>query len=132
VAIIAGYRWLGVIPASGSRLSSLAFNRTGVLVLAVVIGLVAPAVTRPAAHGRRPWRHRLVVVASLVVVTASVVLAWVPGAATRHALGVCDLMLASTIAGVLMIDERRRRRAESSDPLASCPAGATDRAIPVT
>jgi len=132
VAIIAGYRWLGVIPASGSRLSSLVFDRAGVLVLAVGIALVALAVTRPAAHGRRPWRHRLVVLASLVVVTASVVLAWLPGTGTRHALGVCDLVLASAIAGVLIIDERRRRQAESSDHLSSSTAGATDRAVPVS
>lgn len=131
VAIIAGYRWLGVIPASGSRLSSLAFDRAGVLVLAVATALVVRAVTRPVTHGRRPWHHRLVVLASLVVVTASVVLAWVPGAATRHALGVCDLMLASAIAGVLIIDERRRRRDESPGHLSASTAGSTDRALPV-
>jgi hypothetical protein len=73
-----------------------------------------------------------VVLASLVVVTASVVLAWLPGTGTRHALGVCDLVLASAIAGVLIIDERRRRQAESSDHLSSSTAGATDRAVPVS
>jgi hypothetical protein len=131
VAIITGYRWLGVIPASGSRLSSLVFDRTGVIVLAVVMALVALAVTRPAARRRRPCCHRLVVLAGLVVATASVVLAWLPDADTRHALGACDLVLASAIAGVLIIDERRRHQAESSDHLSPSTAGATDCALPV-
>jgi hypothetical protein len=131
VAIIAGYRWLGVIPSTGSHLSSLAFGRAGVLVMAVADAAVALAVTRPTSRGRRPWLHRLVVLASLMVVTASVVLAWLPGAGTRHALGVCDLVLASTIAGTLVIDERRRHRAEPTS-LSPSAVGATDRALPVS
>jgi hypothetical protein len=132
VTLIAGYHWLGVIPASGSRLSSLVFDRAGVLVVAVGIALVTLAVTRPGAHGHRPRHHRLMVLISLVVVTASALLAWLPGAGTRHAVGVCDLVLASAIAGVLIIDERRRRQAESSDRLSSSTAGATDRTLPVS
>jgi hypothetical protein len=132
VAIIAGYRWLGMIPTGSSRLSSLVFDRTGVVILAVVMAVVILAVTRPAAHGRRLWHHRLAVLASLVVMTASVVLAWLPAAGTRHGLGVCDLALASALAGVLVIDERRRRQAESSDRLRSSTAGTTNRSLPVS
>jgi hypothetical protein len=130
-AIIAGYRWLGVIPSTGSHLSSLAFGRAGVLVMAVADAAVALAVTRPTARGKRPWLHRLVVLTGLVAMTASVVLACLPGAGTRGALGVCDLVLASTIAGALVIDERRRHRAEPAS-LSPSAVGATDRALPVT
>lgn len=57
--------------------------------------------------------------------------AWSPGAGTRHALGVCDLVLALTIAGAMVIDERRRQRAGPAS--VSIPAvGATDGALPVT
>lgn len=129
-AIIAGYRWLGVIPSSGSRASSLVFDRAGGLVLAVVIALVALAVTRPAAHGRtvapsaggagRPHRGDRECRAGLG-----------PGAGIRDALGVCDLVLASVIAVALVIDERSRRQAEHTSMSPSA-AGATDRQLPVT
>ena len=109
-AIIAGYRWLGVIPSSGSRASSLMFDRAGVLVLAVVMRSVALAVTRPAAHRRATAAPSAGGAGQPGGGGGKRRAGLAPGTGVRHALGVCDLVLASVIAGALVIDERRRRR----------------------
>ena len=84
VSILEGYKWIGAIPASDSRLSALVFGRGGALVfaaLATVAVCPAPGPTRDG-HRRSPrsWWSRL---ATAVVVSHRRALVDRPGTRPR-------------------------------------------------
>jgi hypothetical protein len=130
-SILEGYKWLGVIPPGDSRLSTLVFGGVGALVFAALMPVVVLALTRPGADERRPLSHRLVVLATVMVMAATVVHVAATGDSANYALGVSDLVLASTAAGAFIVGEGQKRRAGRSDAHFPDGGGATDRALPV-
>jgi hypothetical protein len=111
VCLLEGYKWIGALPASDSHFSALVFSRPGALVFAVLVTALALGLTRTGGELRR-WRpHAAVALASVVVMSASVVLAAVTNAATKDAVGLADLVLATALVGALVAAERRQRRA---------------------
>jgi lysylphosphatidylglycerol synthetase-like protein (DUF2156 family) len=111
VCLLEGYKWIGALPASDSRFSALVFSRPGALVFAVVVTALALGLTRAAGELRRSRPHAAVALASVVVMSASVVLTAATNAATKDAVGLADLVLATALAGALVAGERRQRRA---------------------
>ena len=108
VCLLEGYRWIGALPAGDSRLSSVVFSRGGALVFAVSSIGLALGLTRTG-RGRQARPQIVVALATLVVMSATVALAVTEIPATKAALGVADLGLASALAGALVAGERRRR-----------------------
>ena len=54
ISILEGYKWIGAIPTSDSRLSVLVFGRAGAVVFAVVAVVTCLALTRVDRGGHRP------------------------------------------------------------------------------
>ena len=124
IAILQGYTWIGAIPSSGSRLSTLVFGRGGALVFAGLATVAVLALTRSDTDGRRTLSQRLVLLATAALIASSVVLLVSTGTPARYAIGVSDLALASALAAMLITGERKRRPAS---PDGSPPArGDTD------
>jgi hypothetical protein len=111
VCLLEGYKWIGALPASDSRLSTLVFSRPGALVFAVLVTALALGLTRSGGELRRSRPHAAVALASVVVMSASVVLAATTNAATKDVVGLADLVLATALVGALVAGERRLRRA---------------------
>jgi hypothetical protein len=111
VCLLEGYKWIGALPASDSRLSALVFSRPGALVFAILVTGLALGLTRAGGELRRSRPHAAVALASVVVMSASVVLAAATNAATKDVVGLADLVLATALVGALVAGERRLRRA---------------------
>jgi hypothetical protein len=113
VCLLEGYKWIGALPASDSRFSALVFSRPGALVFAVLVTALALGLTRSGGELRRSKPHAAVALASVVVMSASVVLTAVTNAATKDVVGLADLVLATALVATLVAGERRLRRAGS-------------------
>ncbi len=113
VCLLEGYKWIGALPASDSRISALVFSRPGALVFAVLVTALALGLTRSGGELRRSRPHAAVALATVVVMSASVVLAAVTNAATKDVVGLADLVLATALVAALVAGERRLRRAGS-------------------
>jgi lysylphosphatidylglycerol synthetase-like protein (DUF2156 family) len=111
VCLLEGYKWIGALPASDSHFSALVFSRPGALVFAVLVTALALGLTRAGGELRRSRPDAAVALASVVVMSASVVLAAATDAATKEAVGLADLVLAAALVGALVAGERRLRRA---------------------
>jgi hypothetical protein len=112
LAILEGYKLLGVIPNDGSALSVMASGHAGATVFAVVVLVVVVTVTR-AGHGRRrPWTHRLVVAGSASVAAATALSVVIHNSVTTRVLGLADLALAATVLAALMVGEWRKRHTD--------------------
>jgi hypothetical protein len=109
VCLLEGYKWIGALPASDSRLSTLVFSRAGALVFAALVTALALALTRTGGTRRRYRSPTVVVLASVAAVSASVALTVATGTASKDAVGLSDLVLAVALAGALIAAERRRR-----------------------
>jgi hypothetical protein len=136
-SILVGYRWLGVISVTNSRLSSLVFGRTGALafaLLALWLAWVAGGTkgTTKRARGakgpvddgvRRPRAARLLVLAASVstVVAAGLILS--DAAVLRYTFGVSELLVASVAGTLLLVDERRRRAGPDLPPVTASSPG---------
>jgi hypothetical protein len=129
-SVLCGYRWLGVFPSGDTRLSALAFGRWGALTFAVLAGTVAVVATRAAGRRRTTGRGWMVGSAGLLLVTAAALVIHAD-TATRYAVGVSALVMASTAGGALLADERRRRRAARRPPGRPSPDGPAHRPLPV-
>lgn len=125
VCLLEGYKWIGALPASDSRLSALVFSRPGALVFAVVVTALALGLTRTGGELRRSRPHAAVALASVVVMSASVVLAAATDAATKDVVGLADLVLATALVGALVAGERRLRRAGNRHGASAADAGLT-------
>jgi lysylphosphatidylglycerol synthetase-like protein (DUF2156 family) len=123
VCLLEGYKWIGALPASDSRFSTLVFSRPGALVFAVLVTALALGLTRGGGELRRSRPHAAVALASVVVMSASVVLTAATNAATKDAVGLADLVLATALVGALVAGERRQRRASARPEV---PAADTD------
>jgi hypothetical protein len=111
VSVLEGYKWIGAIPVSNSHLSGLLFGRGGALVFAGFAAAAVVALTRPD-RGRRPVSHTVVVLAAVMLMAATAVLATSSGTPSRLVVGLSDLTLAVALAGSLAVAERRKRQAE--------------------
>jgi hypothetical protein len=109
IAILQGYTWIGAIPSSDSRLSTLVLGRDGALVFAALATAAVLAFVRADADGHRTLSQRLVLLATATLITSSVVLLVSTGTPARYATGVSDLALASALACMLITGERKRR-----------------------
>jgi hypothetical protein len=79
LAILEGYKLLGVLPADGSALSVMASGHAGATAFAVLVLAVVGAVTRAGRSRRRPWPNRLVVTGAVAVAAATVLAALMAG-----------------------------------------------------
>jgi hypothetical protein len=131
VSVLQGYKWLGVIPTSDTRLSTLAFGRVGALLFAAACSVAVVALTRPVAFGHRPSSHRLLVLATISVMAATVGLVVTGGNVATHVLGFAYLLTASLAAGLLFSGERRKRQAERAGLRPLDRTAETNRAFPV-
>lgn len=111
VCLLEGYKWIGALPASDSRFSTLVFSRPGALVFALLVTGLALGLTRAGGQLRRSPPQAAVALASVVVMSASVVLTTATSAAAKDAVGLADLVLATALVGALVAGERRQRRA---------------------
>ena len=111
ISILEGYKWIGAIPTSDSRLSVLVFGRAGAVVFAGVAAVTVLALTRVDRGGRRPRPQKLILLATVAVMASSIVLLWTGGTVGRHACGVADLALASSLAGAIVVGQWRQRAA---------------------
>ena len=123
LAILEGYKLLGVIPADGSAVSATASGRTGTAAFAVLALAVAVTVTRAGHGGRRPWTHRMVVTGATVVVMFTAVSVVIHDAVSTHLLGLADLALAGTVLAALMVGEWRKRHTDRPSRTASPSSG---------
>jgi hypothetical protein len=112
LAILEGYKLLGVIPADGSALSVMASGHVGAAIFAVLVVAVVVTVTRAGIGRRRPWAHRLVVTGAVAVAAATAVSVVIRNSVTTHVLGLADLALAATVLAALMAGEWRKRHAD--------------------
>jgi len=112
LAILEGYKLLGVIPANGSALSVMASGHAGATAFAVLVLAVVVTVTRAGRSRRRPWPHRLVVTGAAAVAAATAVSVVIRNSVTTHVLGLADLALAATVLAALMAGEWRKRRTD--------------------
>jgi hypothetical protein len=131
VSILEGYKWIGAIPTSDSRLSVLVFGRGGAAVFAVMATVPCLALTRVDRGAHRPVSHRLVLLATVAVVASSIVLLSSAGAVGRDAFGVADLALASALAGAVIVGQRMQRAARQS-PAPTRRDASSDHPLPVT
>jgi hypothetical protein len=118
-SILVGYRWLGVIPVSSSRLSNVVLGRGGALVFALLALWLAWSAARArgeAGEDRMSRPARLLVLAATVSTVVAAVLILRDIAVLRYTFGVSELLLASVAGTVLLVDERRRRRAGPNPP----------------
>ncbi len=118
-SILVGYRWLGVIPVSSSRLSSLVFGRPSALVfafLALWLAWAAGRAQRGDTAGRRPRAARLLVVTASISTVVAVGLILSSTAALRYSFGVSELLVASVAGAFLLVDERHRRSGSNLPP----------------
>ena len=112
LAILEGYKLLGVIPANGSTVSVTASGRAGAAAFAALALAVAVTVTR-AGHGRRrPWTHRLVVTGATLVAAFTGVDVVIHNSVSTHLLGLADLALAGTVLAALMVGDWHKRRTD--------------------
>ncbi len=130
VSILEGYTWIGALPSSDSRLSTLVFGRGGALVFAAMAAVAAVTLTRAGADGRRTLSQRLVLLATAALITSTVLLLVGTGAPARDVVGVSDLALASTLAGSLIAGERTRR-ARRHDGTPNLRGDRTGRSLPL-
>jgi hypothetical protein len=129
LAVLEGYRWLGVIPTGASRLSGVVFGRPGAVAFAAIAGTAALGMARARPEARNA-SHRLFGLATVALVTATVLLVASGGSAAQRALGVADLALAAVCAGAVAVGEYRRIRSDSS--AAGRRSGTGARRAPVT
>jgi hypothetical protein len=123
LAILEGYKLLGVIPANGSAVSVAASGRAGAAAFAVLALAVAVTVTR-AGHGRRrPWTHRMVVTGATMMAAFTGVSVVIHNSVTTHLLGLADLVLAATVLAALMVGEWRKRHTDRPSRTASPSSG---------
>ena len=108
VSLLEGYKWIGAIPTSDSRLSVLVFGRGGAAVFAVMATVACLALTRVDRGAHRPVWQRLVLLASLAVMASSIVLLSSTGTVGRDAFGVADLALAAALAGAVIVSQRKQ------------------------
>ena len=113
-SILVGYRWIGVIPVSNTGPSSVVFGRPGALVFALLALWLAWAAGR--AKGTVSDEHRsrtawLLVLAATASTLGAAALTLRDVAALRCTFGVSELLLASVVGAVLLVNERRRQRA---------------------
>lgn len=113
VAILEGYRWLGVIPGPAPGLSALVFGRAGALIVALSTVAIVWAVRRPRRGGHRSPVERAALGAAWIAVIAASVAAVEGSRATGDTFGVAELVVACLAAATLVLDERRRKRAGS-------------------
>jgi hypothetical protein len=131
VSILEGYRWIGAIPSSDSRLSTLVSSRGGAVAFALLATVAVLVLTRAGEGGRRTRPQLLVRLATAAVIASSVaVLLAGTGTLAKDAVGVSDLLLASALAGVLIAVERTRR-VRRHGAITSARGGSTDGALPV-
>jgi hypothetical protein len=113
-SILVGYRWIGVIPVSNTGPSSVAFGRAGALVFALLALWLAWAAGR--AKGTASGDHRsrtvwLLVLAATASTLVAAALTLRDITVLRYTFGVSELLVASVAGTLLLVDERRRRRA---------------------
>lgn len=123
IAVLEGYRRLGVIPIGRAGLSAAASSR---LATALVAGLLAGGVLALVHLGatRLPSTSRVTMsVAASVVVVASATLLIVGGRPASDVLGIAYLLLAATSIGAIAADGLRRRRAAPHHPAESLRLG---------
>ena len=116
-SILVGYRWIGVIPVSNTGASSVVFGRAGALVFALLALWLAWAAGRAKvtasgdSGGHRSRAAWLLTLAATVATVLAAALILRDIAVLRYTFGVSELLLASVAGTVLLVDERRRRRA---------------------
>jgi hypothetical protein len=116
VSILEGYRWIGVIPVDGSRLSLFVFGRVGAAVFAGLALASAVALTG-AAPRRRTRDQWLVVALASLVVMATCALAAASADWTRYGLGAADLALATaSVAALIVVERGRRAERQGAEP----------------
>ena len=98
VSILEGYKWLNVVSTGGWQPSAAVFVSFAVP-LAVVLA-------RPRRDGRRVVAAQAVVVASLVMLTLTVLALLVDQPPVTHLMGGSDLLFAVTALGVALANER--------------------------
>jgi hypothetical protein len=113
ISILEGYRWLGVIPAGGSRGSALSSGRPGAMLFCGLALPVAVALTR-AAGRRRSATQTLVALAAAGVGAATLWVVVADGVLARATFGTAAMGLAAAAIGALIASERRKRAAEHS------------------
>lgn len=102
--VLEGYRWLGIIASGGSRPRAVVF--AGVAVVAALL------LTRANRARRRSTLQRLVVSTAAVTALATAAVLWNDTGWTTWAIGIADLVLASTALVCLVSGERSRRRGD--------------------
>ena len=112
VSILEGYKWLGIIPADRSPLSTLVFGRAGAAVFAGLIVVAAALLARPGAGPGRATGRRLVLLSAGAVTVATILFVATGASVTTWLLGAADLALATVVLGTLAAAERSRRRAD--------------------
>ena len=98
VSILEGYKWLNVVSTGGWQPSAAVF-----VSFAVPLALV---LARPRLDGRRVVAVRAVVVASLIMLTSTVLALLVDQPPVTHLMGASDLLFAVTALGVALVNER--------------------------
>jgi hypothetical protein len=106
LAILEGYRWIGVITNGGARPWAAAF--AGV---ALAVSLV---LTRSARPGDGYPSPRIALVGSLLVVLTTVAVLFTDEQWATVAVGASDLALASVALGLLLAGERSKRRGHAA------------------
>ena len=119
VALLAGYRLLGVIHGGDSALSTFASSRIGAALAGLVLPLAAVALSRTDTDGTRPAGRTVVLIASATMMVAALLVLVIGGSVATTLLGVADLMLAAAALGAVALAERiNRRLAERTRSLA--------------
>jgi 4-amino-4-deoxy-L-arabinose transferase-like glycosyltransferase len=106
LAILEGYRWIGLITNSGARPWAAAFA-------GVALG-VSLVVTRSARPGDADSSPRIVLVGSLVVVSTTMAVLFTDQRWAAVAVGASDLALATVALGLLLAGERSKRRGHAA------------------
>jgi hypothetical protein len=106
LAILEGYRWIGLMANSGARPWAVAF--AGV---AVTVSLV---VTRSARPGNGEPSLRILSVGSGLVVLTTVAVVFTDEHWAAVAVGASDLALASVALGLLLAGERSKRQGHAA------------------
>lgn len=98
VAILEGYKWLNVVSTGGWQPSAAVFVSFTVPIAVVL--------ARPRRDGRRVVAARVVVVASLIMLTLTVLALLIDQPPVTHLMGGSDLLFAVTALGVALANER--------------------------
>jgi hypothetical protein len=118
VSIFEGYKWLGAIPTSHSRLSQAVVSQPGAAVVAVCSLLAVAVLSGTARLRARVVCRRALWAATIVGSTLALVVATFDTGATRSALGVADLVLAGVAVSTLIPTGRRTERTDgTADPM---------------